>query len=208
MTFITNQEFSNLSSEYEQKISLSHDGGHLSVTGTTDRLFIRSYLIADFGSCLKLYGDPETTKFFDHGRPRSSQEVFEYIQERGSRYFDQDQPYGLFSVFLKETETFIGQVDLVPTEVPGEVEIGWIFLKEFHNKGFGSEAVLKFLVPLIKKLIEIKFESNGAIINKVIATAHPQNIASNKIIQKAGLTMYDFRIRYGGNPRNWYSWTP
>ncbi len=177
----------------------------LSIEGYTNRLFIHSYLDTDFENCLALYCDEEITKFFDNGKARTEQETFDYIQERGSRYFDEGLPYGLFSVFLKENDTFIGQVDLVPTGNPGEVEIGWIFHKEFQGKGYCTEAVLDFLLPLISKLHKNKFESNGLPLNRVIATAHPDNIASNKVIQKAGLNIYQFRLRYGGNPRNWYA---
>jgi len=193
----------------QEKISIYYNSISLSIESFTDRLFIRSYSEEDFERCLSLYGDKEITKFFDHGQPRTKEEIFEYVQNRGGKYFDLGEPYGLFSVFLQKSNTFIGQVDLVPTGNPGEVEIGWIFHKRFHNNGFCSEAVLDFLLPFIRKIVEMGFKANGEIINRVIATAHPENIASNKIIQKAGLTMYKSQIRfeYGGNPRNWYELT-
>ena len=99
---------------------------------------------------------------------------------------------------------FVGQVDLVPTENPGEVEIGWIFLEGFHGQGLCTEAVMSFLMPLVQRIVNMKLKVRGVVINRVIATAHPENIPSNKIIQKAGLTLYKTGLRYGGKPRNWY----
>lgn len=187
-----------------QELSIHSVDHKFDVNASTERLYIRSYLSEDFGRCLDLYGDKEITKYFDHGQPRSPNEILDYVKERGRRYFDQGQPFGLFSVFLKEKDSFIGQVDLVPTGIPGEVEIGWILRKEFQGQGYCSEAVFGFLLPLIDKIRKMGFQSNGVVVNRVIATAHPENLASNRIIQKAGLSLYQTRLRYGGNPRNWY----
>jgi len=187
-----------------ESITFCKRGTELSIEGVTDRLYIRSYLSEDFERCLSLYGDGELTRYFDHGKPRSEKEIVGYVRDRGSRYFDQGYPFGIFSVFLKEGDVFVGQVDLVPTENPGEVEIGWIFKKEFHHQGLCSEAVISFLMPLVRKIVEMKVVSRGEIVHRVIATAHPENIPSNKIIQKAGLSFYQLGLRYGGKPRNWY----
>ncbi len=188
----------------DAEICINSNFQKLSIEGKTNRLFIRSYLDVDFNDCLALYSDKEVTKYFDHGEPRSERAIFEYIQERGRRYFDCGEPYGLFSVFLKDSSIFIGQVDLVPTDNPGEVEIGWIFHKAFQNKGYCSEAILEFLMPVINEIRKEEFKANGLVVNKIIATAHPENIPSNKIMQKAGLSLYHFQLRYGGKPRNWY----
>ena len=188
----------------ESEVFVYNSGGRVVIEGFTNRLIIRSYSGEDFNECLALYGDKEITKYFDHGKPRIGNEIFEYVQSRGSKYFENGEPFGLFSVFLRDNNCCIGQVDLVPTEIPGEVEIGWIFHKKFHNKGFCSETVLEFLIPLIYKLSDLGYKANGNQIYRIIATAHPENIASNKIIKKAGFTLYQAQLRYGGKPRNCY----
>jgi RimJ/RimL family protein N-acetyltransferase len=187
-----------------ENLIIDKHADQLAIEGLTDRLFIRSYNNEDFERCLSLYGDRELTRYFDQGRPRTQREIFEYVGERGPGYFDQGLPFGIFSVFLRESNEFVGQVDLVPTDKPGEVEIGWIFRKEFHHQGLCTEAVLSFLMPLVHRLVEMKFKAKGVVVNRVIATAHPKNIPSNKIIQKAGLIHFQTRLRYGGKPRNWY----
>ena len=176
----------------------------ISIEAHTDRLYIRSYLEKDFDESSFLYSDKELTQFFDHGEPRKKNEIYDYLEERGCRYFNQGVPFGIFSLFLKETNQFVGQIDLVPTENPGEVEIGWIIRKEFHHQGLCTESVLEFLMPFINKIAQMGYTSNGTTVNRVIATAHPKNIPSNKIIQKAGLALYQTKLRYDGKPRNWY----
>lgn len=179
----------------------------LTIETETPRLYIRSYHTCDYEDCLAIYSNPELTHFFDHGEPRAKAEVDEYIASRGLYFFEKGLPFGLFSVFLKDYKTFIGQVDLVPTEDPGEVEIGWIFRKEFQNFGYCSEAVIDFLIPFAKILAKKNIESNGKKISSIIATAHPKNLASQRIISKSGLSFYREGLRYGGKPRNWYKKT-
>lgn len=176
----------------------------LIIERTTRRLFIRSYNGDDYEDSLFLYSDPELTHFFDHGKPRTISEIKNYLAERGSHFFEAGCPFGIFSVFLKDDLTFIGQIDALPTEIPGEIEIGWIFKKEFQNQGYCTEAVNTFLIPLIKEVAFDGVEASGSKINRIVATAHPNNIASQKIMMKSGLSFYKKGLRYGGNPRNWY----
>ena len=175
----------------------------LTIEKSTHRLYIRSYSIDD-KECFAMYSDPDLTRFFDHGQPRTKTEIDIYLEERGAYFFQQGLPFGLFSVFLKHSLTFIGQVDVVPSGEAGEVEIGWIFLKEFHNRGYCSEAVKFFLIPFIKDLAKEKVEVEGKPIHRIIATAHPENKASQRMMEKAGLSFYKQGLRYRNNPRNWY----
>jgi RimJ/RimL family protein N-acetyltransferase len=172
--------------------------------GFTDRLYIRSFNDEDFIYSLSLYSDPLLTQFYDHGKPRNETEVEAYIEERESYLLSTGLPFGIFSVFLRDKRTFIGQIDVVPTGEPGEVEIGWIFLKEYQNQGYCSEAVNFFLIPFIKELAKKKIKIGGHVINRVIATAHPDNKPSQRIMEKIGLSFYKTGLRYNGNPRNWY----
>lgn len=174
------------------------------IEGVTARLFIRSYKSKDYDLSASLYRDPVITRYFDHGQPRTPEEINTYIKGRGTTYFQKGLPYGLFSVFLKDSGQFIGQIDLVPTDTPGALEIGWIFKKQFHGKGYCSEAGQEFLMPLIDQLVQLGYRSGNQVINKVIATAHPDNQASRKVITKLGLKFVRSGLRYSNNPRNWF----
>lgn len=191
--------------QLEYNINISKKNKCFCVESETERLVIKDYRESDFENSVSLYNNPELTKFFDHGEPRTLNEIREYIAKRGRCYFEKNEPFGIFSIFKKNNQCFIGQVDLVPTGDPGEVEIGWIIHKQFQGQGYCSEAVLDFLIPYIKILAKNKIKTHGALIDNIIATAHPENLASNKMILKAGLSLYKQANRYGGNPRNWYN---
>ncbi len=164
----------------------------------TERLYIRSYNEKDLNDCILLYGDPTITKHFDHGIPRTETEVKELIKDRGSKYFDNGEPFGLFSLFFKETGNFIGQADLFPTSIPTTLEIGCILQNEFQHQGLGTEAVKALIVDYINEL-----NKKGFAIDTVMGTVHPENIASNKLVKKCGMKANKFQERFG-NPRIWY----
>lgn len=171
---------------------------------TTSRLYIRRCCAIDYEDCFSIYSDPELTQFFDHGEPRSQKEVEQYLFQRNQLFLDRREPFGLFSVFLRDSLIFIGQVDVVPTSIPGEVEIGWIFRKEYQNMGYCSEAVKEFLIPFVKKLARKGTKVLGQEISRIVATAHPENKASQRIMAKVGLSFYKKGFCYEGKPRNWY----
>ncbi|MCP5469716.1 MAG: GNAT family N-acetyltransferase [Chlamydiales bacterium] len=172
--------------------------GRVSVHIETERLSIRSYEPdRDYIDCVSLYGDPILTKYFDFGRPYTPEEVKEMTYERGCRFFRNGELLGLFSVFEKSSGSFIGQVDLLPTDEEGTVEIGYIFLRQFHFMGYCQEAIQGLISEYVPSLQEKRFFTNGGPIQKLVASAHPQNYASLKQIQKLGMSFNSATKRFG-----------
>jgi ribosomal-protein-alanine N-acetyltransferase len=191
--------------EFKSEVFLSEEKGSIQVEVETPRLLIRSYQDQDFENCVSLYGNSELTKYFDHGKPRSEEEVNVLVREKGNKFFKKRQPFGLFSIFLKNSMTFIGQIDLLPSDKPGVVEIGFILLPKYQSKGFCSEAVKAFLSDYINELISKGYTCKGTVIREVLATVHPENLPSKKVMEKMGMQFKRFHNRFG-SPRLWYSY--
>ncbi len=189
----------------KSKVDFIYKGKELFVGIQTDRLYIRSYRPEDFKDCVALYGDPTITQYFDHGRSRSRNEVEELIHEKGNKYFLQGEPFGLFSIFYKDDMSFLGQIDLLPSDEPGEVEIGFILHEKFQNQGFCTEAVRAFLFDFVEEINNHGFKCKGMPITRVIATAHPENEPSKALLKKVGMTLDKFQERFS-SPRLWYSY--
>jgi [ribosomal protein S5]-alanine N-acetyltransferase len=188
---------------FKTSISILQGSSSLQIELETSRLFIRSYHDEDFENCLKLYEDPIATKYFDYGRPQSKKEVSDYISEKGSKYFIDGQPFGLFAIFRKDDMRFIGLIDLLPTEEPGILEIGFILNPKYHNQGFCTEAVKAFLFDYIDELNSAGYRCKGSLIQGVMATVHPENSSSKKVVEKIGMRFEKFLTRFG-HPRLWY----
>lgn len=184
-------------------ISIQQNNQKISATIETERLIIESYKDRDFQNCIQLYGDREITRYFDHGKPRTYIEVQQLIEERGKKYFENGEPFGLFSLFLKEDGRFIGQADLFPTDEPGVLEIGCILLKQFQRMKYGTEAVKALIIDYIDDLIHRNIKDRGMSLYKILGTVHPDNLPSNMLVRKCGMQVNKFQERFG-NPRIWY----
>jgi len=189
------------------KIAFEKKKGAIQVEIETERLRMHSYRDEDFEHCVALYGNKEITKYFDHGQPRSRKEVEDLVKEKGNRYFVKGEPFGLFSIFHKKDGSFIGQVDLVPMEEKGVAEIGCILDGHYHKQGFCGEALRALMFDYVHELNSRSFKCYGIPVRKVIATTHPENYPSKKVIEKLGMSCNGMRERFGTS-RLWYSYIP
>lgn len=189
---------------FETHIAFRTTSNYLRVYIHTKRLIIRSYQDVDFENVISLYSDECIMKYFDHGQPRTKTELEHLIAEKGEKYFSRGQPFGLFSIFCKNSGAFIGQVDFMPFEEVGVAEIGFILHWKYHNQGFCSEVVRAMLFDYVKALHKKHFVCNELPIRKVIATVHPENNASRRVIENFGMTFDKAQKRFG-HPRLWYS---
>lgn len=169
----------------------------------TERLLIRPYQEQDFENSLAIYGNQELVKLFDHGKSRNLDEV-KILVSQGTDYFMQGKPFGLFSIFSKEHASLIGHIDLFPTNEPGTVEVGYILDFSYQGFGYGTEAVRAIIFDYIQELNKRGFRVKEEPISQVIATVHPNNVSSQKIIEKMGMKLTRSQPRFG-NPRLWYS---
>lgn len=202
MTILQDQILENIK---KPLIKFFDKNGHVKVEIETSRLVIRSYDNSDFENCLALYGDPIVTKLFDFGKPFTKEEVLELVLEKGHSLFRKKIPLGLFSIFLKEDMSFVGQVDLMPFTESGTLEIGCILHRRYQGQGIGTEVVMIFLENYIDELNKRGYKYHGRPFKRVIATAHPKNVASNALIKHLGFTFNRFEERFG-KPRLWYTY--
>ncbi len=186
-------------------ISFRLTSGRLQVEIETERLFIRSYKDADFECCVSLYGNELIIEYFDHGKARTRLEVESLIREKGDKYFVVGKPFGLFSVYCKTSKAFLGQVDFLPSEELGVAEVGFILHKQYHNQGFCTEAVSALIFDYVECLNNNNiFECEELPINRIIATVHPKNRSSRRVLEKLGMTLDKIEDRFN-NLRLWFS---
>jgi RimJ/RimL family protein N-acetyltransferase len=132
----------------------------------TQRLVIRNFVSNDYKDLYEYLSDKETYKY-EPGEPITLEKAKDVCIERsksndflaielenkiiGHIYFSQIEP--------KNLKTW---------------EIGYIFNKEFHGKGFATEAV--------KAIIENGFFEKD--VHKIIAHCNPKNISSWKLLER------------------------
>ena len=145
----------------------------------TERLHIAEFT-------LDMAEDVHRNSLDDDNRRFVPDEVFDTTEEAAetltfliSRYGGSEGPY-VYPVLLKEGETNVGYVQLVPVEEGWE--IGYHIAKAFTGKGYATEAVRAFL-PAIMKERRLK---------QVLGICVRENAASRRVMEKCGfIKMYE-----------------
>jgi ribosomal-protein-alanine N-acetyltransferase len=143
---------------------------------STDRLSLRTWTEADLNAGYAIWGDAEVMRFIGSGEPNALEEIRASIQT-GIRH---QQKYGHqhWAVVEKFSGKIIGACGFNRTENDGEIELVFHFENDSWGKGFATEAV--------KGCIE--FASRTLKPTKIVASCHPDNIASKRVLQKEGFT--------------------
>lgn len=142
----------------------------------TPRLFLRVYVPEDLDARYAIRNDPDVYRFFPpYYLPPTKEKVREAIALSIRRW--EESGLGEFGVIEKESTELIGYCGLKALDDREEIEIYYGFPKKYWGKGFATEAAQAVL----------KFAFNLANLSEVVGVTNPQNIASQKVLQKIGL---------------------
>jgi ribosomal-protein-alanine N-acetyltransferase len=131
----------------------------------------------DIPAVYEIVSDPEVMRFLpdDVTSIDELKELFEWLLD----CYQKNSPGNLIKltegVVWKETGTLIGWCGLGPLDFdPDEIEIFFGLAKEYWNRGIAFEAA--------RDMLQYGFEIVG--LNRIVAVADPENIASVKLIEK------------------------
>lgn len=158
----------------------------------------------------KLLGDPEVVKLLNDGKTWSLEQVQTVIDLKISAWNNGD-PFSLFSIYENGTDQFIGSVSIkneletYHTTGAGHanvIEIGFFIDKAFWGKGYGTEIAIAAKKYIKHAVGVIAAEHGSPLPKEIVATVHPDNMASRAILQKT-LKQAEPEpiIKYDGNPR-------
>lgn len=142
----------------------------------TERLRIRQFREEDFDAYFAMESNDEVMRYIS-GRGRSLPES----RDRFNRYLSdyiQDLGFGAWAVCLADNPQPIGTGCLNYIDDTTIRQIGYKFSPAFHGKGLATE--------LAMALIQYAFECCR--LAEVSAVCDPENGASEKVMQKAGMT--------------------
>jgi [ribosomal protein S5]-alanine N-acetyltransferase len=143
----------------------------------TPRLLMRRLEPADLDSLAALYADPDIRRYFPDGtltRAETAEELDWFLDGH-----PEDSRLGLWAAIEKASGEFIGRCGLLSWDIEGtkEIEIAYLIARSHWRQGFGAEAA--------RALVSHGFETLG--LKRLIALVHPDNIASARTAESAGL---------------------
>jgi ribosomal-protein-alanine N-acetyltransferase len=106
----------------------------------------------------------------------------------------QQHHFGVWAVIYKKNQKLIGHCGLKFLENTSEIQVGYLLLKSYWGKGLGTEAATATL----------KYGFETAKIEKIVAIAKPENIASRRVMEKVGMK-YEKDDYYYDNDVVYYS---
>ena len=138
----------------------------------TARLQLRQFTLDDFDDLFRLYSDPEVMRYLSlRTREQTQASLCKHIQHW------QEHNFGMYAVIDKQSGNMIGRCGLGFLDNTPEVELGYVFDKSYWNMGLATEAS--------KATLNYGFEEVK--LNRIVAIAKPENIASVRVIQKVGM---------------------
>jgi RimJ/RimL family protein N-acetyltransferase len=150
----------------------------------TARLVIREREEGDLSAVMEYASDPETVKYLEWG-PNTESQSREFISRcRASAAASPRDEYDL-AVALRDGGKVVGGCRItVDSRGDRRASLGYVLSRGFWGQGYATEAV--------RALVGFGFESLK--MHRIMATAHPDNRASGRVLEKVG-------FRYEGRRR-------
>ena len=143
----------------------------------TENLILREFTENDAAFIIELVNSEGWLKYIGDKNIKTDAQAKEYLLNGPIKSYAQNG-YGLAMVELKNDKTPIGMCGIINRETLDHPDIGFAFLPDFANKGFGYEIASKTL----------QYATGELGIDKVLAITVPENNASIKLLEKIGMT--------------------
>ena len=149
----------------------------------TERLILREYTLDDASFIIDLVNTPDWIKYIGDKNIRSIDDAKKYV-ENGFLKSYKENGFGLSMVEIKNSGTPIGMCGLIKRDTLDDVDIGFAFLPEYAQKGYGFE-IASATLEHAKTELGLK---------KLVAITVQDNKASIRLLEKLGLK-FEKKIR-------------
>jgi ribosomal-protein-alanine N-acetyltransferase len=139
----------------------------------TARLYLRQFTPNDLDELYRIYSEPEIMQYLRGVRTREATESA--IHAMLKRW--EQNNFGMWALVHKIDRKMIGRCGLAFLDKTPEVELGYALDKVYWNQGLATEASfasLNYGFEILK-------------LERIVAIARPENIASQRVMQKVGM---------------------
>ena len=151
----------------------------------TARLRLRPFAMNDLDALhQQIYSEAEVMRYLPGGQPRPRDETEVVLSEFIAH--EVRHGYTIDAVIDKRSGQFMGMCGLFVLKEDGAVEIAYALGQSFWGQGYTTEAAVAVL--------RYGFETIG--LQRIIALAVPENIASQRVMQKIGMQHQGTTHRY------------
>lgn len=141
----------------------------------TERLTIRDFTESDFQEIHDLVKEPEIYKY-QHWGPNTEEDTLHFINMCISQQSEVPRKSFEMAITMTDTGQLLGAIGIRVSSY-NKSDIGYWVRRDFWGKGIASEAT--------NGLLEFGFNTLG--LNKITATASPENLGSLRVLEKVGM---------------------
>mgnify|MGYP001297432390 CR=1 FL=1 len=123
----------------------------------------------------RIYQSEGVLRYFPNTSPPVLERVERFIAVQEKHW--QDYGYGNWGILPKNASEIIGWAGLQFLPELNETEVGFLLDKPFWGQGFATEAAR----------ISLQFGFEHFDFDHIVALAHPENLASQRVLQKCGM---------------------
>jgi len=156
----------------------------------SERLYLKQFTQNDVNDFFLLNSDADVMKFIRP--PETDVNVIRENIDKIRKYYKDNPSLDIWASFEKKSDEFIGFFELAHMDNTEEIEVGYRLHKKYWGKGYATE--------MTKVLIDYGF--NELNLEEIVGITHPDNFASQKVLQKAGLEFikeaffYEIDVKY------------
>jgi len=143
---------------------------------TTQRLTLRQFMLDDVAALHQILHQEDILKYFP-GPGAPTQEKVEKLINTQIQHWD-DFGYGWWAIEPLEKPQFGGWMGLQYLPETDETEVGYLLSRDLWGQGLATEGAIASL----------KFGFDNFPFESIVGIVHPDNIASQRVLEKSGLS--------------------
>jgi RimJ/RimL family protein N-acetyltransferase len=147
---------------------------------------LREFCADDVDALHRLNSDPRVMRYIGDGSI-DTREAAERAVTRSMKYYRNFPGLGVWPAEDREKGVFVGWFCLKYVPETVEIEVGYRLAPEVWGRGYASEGA--------RALVRYGFNALG--LDRIIGLTHPDNAASQRVLQKAGLADAGWGRYYG-----------
>lgn len=160
----------------------------------TPRLLGRHITAEDLGELLAVYGDADAMRWVGEGRPLDRAQCERWVEVTLGNYASRG--YGMTALVERGTGAVVGFCGLVHPGGQAEAEVKYALRREHWGRGLATEAV--------RAVLDYGRRRFG--LTRIVATVAPENVASQKVLLKAGMRPHEPRTEEDGTITEVFVW--
>jgi RimJ/RimL family protein N-acetyltransferase len=153
---------------------------------------LEGYDVADM---LEVYGDADAMRWVGDGEPLNEVQCIQWVDVTENNY--RSRGYGMFTLVDAACDDVVGFCGLVQTGGRVDAEIKYALKRRNWGRGLATDGV--------RAMLDYGARVHG--LRTVIATTAPGNLASQRVLQKAGMSRAQSRRNDDGSTTLVFSWT-